>query len=74
MESKTVFQNLKEKIFSEFSQFFVFDVNGKTYLVNRERVLWAVVDRRYIAIHFEAKRLVIDENSVYYETEELGSQ
>jgi|GEM_PF-3254712 len=75
MESKTVFQNLKEKIFSEFSnQFFVLEIHGKTYLINRERVLWVVLDKRYIALHFEAKRLVVTDENVYFETEEFGSQ
>jgi len=38
-------------------------------------VLWITVDHRYIAVHFEAKRLIINnDNTVYYETEEFGSQ
>lgn len=76
MESNPVFQNVKEKIFSEFSdRFFTFEVKGKTYLINKEMVLWITVDHRYIAVHFEAKRLIINnDNTVYYETEEFGSQ
>jgi len=74
MESGTVLQNLKKRIVSEFPQFFVFEAKNKTYLINKERILWVLLDRKYIAIHFEAKRLIVDENGeIYFETEELGS-